>query len=343
MELAGRRTVEGGNTIKVPRLQFLLAAGAVILPVISALLIGSTSPAAWAQTRTIKIVAPVPPGGSIDILARLMADQIGRTQGPSIVIENRPGAGGVIGTEAVARANPDGNTLLIATIAILISPHLQKVNYDPINSFEAICELANVPTVIVVNNASPYRSLADLLNAARDKPGELTLASVDPGTPYQFGLELLKRAANVNLIYVPYSGSAPAINALLGQHVTSVFAGYPNVAELVTTGKLRALAVASRERIEPLPDVPTVAESGYKDYEVANWLGLFAPTRTPKETTSQLAGWFTTAVQTPELRPQLLVQGLFPVGLCGADFAALIAKQYTEYGRLVRETNTKVQ
>jgi tripartite-type tricarboxylate transporter receptor subunit TctC len=330
--------------MKVPRLQSLyLAAGAIILPVISALLIGSTSPAAWAQTSPIKIVAPVPPGGSIDILARLMADQIGRTHGPSILIENRPGAGGVIGTEAVARANPDGNTLLIATIAILISPHLQKVNYDPINSFEAICELADVPTVIVVNNASPYRSLGDLLNAARDRPGELTLASVGPGTPYQFGLELLKRAANVNLIYVPYSGSAPAINALLGQHVTSVFAGYPNVAELVTTGKLRALAVASRERIEPLPDVPTVAESGYKDYEVNNWLGLFAPTKTSKETTSQLAGLFTAAVQTPELRPKLLVQGLFPVGLCGADFAALISKQYAEYGRLVRETNTKVQ
>jgi tripartite-type tricarboxylate transporter receptor subunit TctC len=224
----------------------------------------------WSQTTgPIKVIVPVPPGGSIDMLARLLTDQVGqRGRKLTITIENRPGGGGVIGAEAVSRAAPDGNTLLVAATGILITPHLQKVNYDPLTSFEPMCELADVPTVIVVNSASPYFSLAELLEAARTKPGELTLASVGPGTPYQFGFEALKRAANVNVTYVPYSGSAPAVNALLGQNVTAVFAGYPNVAELIAANKFRALAVAARTRIEPLPDVSTVAETGYKDYEV---------------------------------------------------------------------------
>ena len=295
---------------------------------------------AWSQTtRTIKVVVPVPPGGSIDILARLVTDQIGRAaRGPTFTIENRPGGGGVIGTEAVARATPDGNTLLIAATSILISPHLQKVNYDPLTSFEPICELADVPTVIVVNSASPYRTLTDLLEAARAKPDELTMASVGPGTPYQFGFESLKRAANVNMTYVPFSGSAPAINALLGQHVTSVFAGYPNVAELIATDKLRALAVASRTRIETLTDIPTIAESGYKDNEVENWFGLFAPATTPKETINQLADLFAAAVLAPELKPKLVGQGLFSVGTCGANFTSFLRKQYDYYSQVIRES-----
>jgi tripartite-type tricarboxylate transporter receptor subunit TctC len=294
--------------------------------------------AAWSQTtRTIKVVVPVPPGGSIDILARLVTDQIGRAaRGPTFTIENRPGGGGVIGTETVARAAPDGNTLLMAATSILISPFLQKVNYDPLTSFEPLCELADVPTVIVVNSATPYRTLADLLSAAHAKPGELTMASVGPGTPYQFGFESLKRAANVNVTYVPYPGSAPAVNALLGQHVTSVFAGYPNVAELIAADKLRALAVASRARIEPLPDVPTIAESGYKDNEVENWFGLFAPATTPKETVKQLADLFATATLAPELKPKLNGQGLFSVGTCGTSFATFLRKQYDYYNQVIR-------
>src|SRR5262245_35928479 len=298
---------------------------------------------AWSQApKAIKIITPVPPGGSVDILARLLTDQIGRAaREPIITIENRPGGGGVIGAEVVARAAPDGSTLLIAATSILISPHLQKVNYDPLASFEPICELADVPTVIVVNSASPYRSLGDLLDAARAKPGELTLASVGPGTPYQFGFEALKRAADVSLTYIPFSGSAPAVDALLGQHVTAVFAGFPNVAELMAAGKFRALAVAARTRIESLPDVPTVAEAGYKDHEVENWFGLFAPAKTSKETVSQVSEWFVTAVQAPELRPKLTAHGLFPIGICGANFANLLRKPYDDYGRIIRDWQQK--
>ena len=167
--------------------------------------------------RTIKIVVAVPPGGNTDIVARVLADQIGRAHGPTMVIENRPGAGSAIATEAVARAAPDGNTLLLAGNSFVVNPHLRKVNYDPLASFEPICYLVTSPTVIVVNAASPYRTLADLIAAARAKPGELTLASVGPGSAAHIAIEVLKRVADVNLTFVPYPGTAPAINALLGR------------------------------------------------------------------------------------------------------------------------------
>src|SRR5712691_4661407 len=285
--------------MKLPRRQFLQLAGAaaalIALPINIVTLTGHD---AWSQTaRTIKIVVPLPPGGAGDIVARLLAEQVGKVQGPAIVIENRPGAGSVVGTEAVARAAPDGNTLLINAPYLLIGPQVRKLTYDPLTSFEPICYLVSSPGVIVVNSASPYRTLADLIDAARAKPGELTLASVGPATAQHIGLEKLKRAAHVDLTYVPYAGGAPAINALLGEHVTSVFAEYAPLAEHLKAGKLRALATSARMRIEPLPDLPTVAESGYKDYEVDLWWSLFAPAKTPKESISQLAGWFTAAMQ----------------------------------------------
>jgi tripartite-type tricarboxylate transporter receptor subunit TctC len=296
---------------------------------------------AWPQApRTIRLIVPYPPGGTADIVARLLADQIGRTQGPAIVIENRPGGGTAIASEAVARAAPDGSTLLINSPEFVINPHLRKQNYDPLTSFEPICNLANSPTVIVVNSASPYRTLADLLDAARGKPGDLTLASTGI---FQVAIEMLKRAANVNLTYVPYAGNAPASNALLGGHVTSVFAVYPTVSELLNAGKLRALATASRKRIETLPNVPTIIESGYKDFEVEVWLGLVAPAKTPKDTISQLVDWFTSALKAPEIKTKLAGLESYPVGVCGADFGAYLRKQYDETGRIIREANIKAE
>jgi tripartite-type tricarboxylate transporter receptor subunit TctC len=270
----------------------------------------------------------------------LLAEQIGRTQGPAIVVENRPGGGTAIGTEAVSRAAPDGSTLLINSPEFVINPHLRKSNYDPLTSFEPICHLVNSPTVIVVNSASPYRTLADLLDAARAKPGDLTLASTGI---FQVAIEMLKRAANVNLTYVPYAGNAPASNALLGGHLTSVFAVYPTVSELLKAGKLRALATASRGRIETLPDVPTVIESGYKDFEVDVWLGLVAPAKTPKDTIVQISDWFTAALKAPEIKTKLAGQESYPVGVCGADFGAYIRKQYDETGRTIRDANIKAE
>jgi tripartite-type tricarboxylate transporter receptor subunit TctC len=330
--------------MKFPRRRFLrLAAGAAGLASVAISVIAVTGSAAWSQTsRTVKVVVPFTAGGVADTLARLLVEQIVRTQGPMVVIENRAGAGSVIGTEAVARATPDGNTVLLTSTSFATNPQLRKVNYDALTSFEPICYLTRIQSVIAVNSASPYRTLADLINAARAKPGDVTLAATQGGIG-QMAFEMLKRAASVNMTFVAYPGDAPAVNALLGEHVTSVLFTYAAVAAQVSAGKLRVLAIASQERTKPLPEVLTIAESGYKDIDADTWYGVFAPARTPKETLAQLAGWFGTAVQSSEIKPKLAVLGHDPVGMCGADFGAFLRKRYDDYGRIVRETNIKVE
>ena len=331
--------------MKLPRRQFLrLAAGAAALPIISAIPIAPMGQSAWSQTQSIKIIVPFAAGGAADFLARVVAEQFGRMRGPTIVVENRPGAGSAIGAEAASRAAPDGSTLLLNTKESIIIPHLRKVSYDPLTSFASICLLVSSPTVISVNTASPYRTLADLLDAARAKPAELTLASSGPASPFQIGFEMLKRVANVDMTFVPYPGVAPAVNALLGGHVISALTTYSSVAEQLKAGKLRALATASLTRLEALPDVPTVAESGYNDFEVDIWDGLVAPAKTPKETISQLSGLFAAVMQVPDVKAKLVAQGLYPVdSMCGAEFDALMRKQYDEYGRIIREANIKAE
>jgi tripartite-type tricarboxylate transporter receptor subunit TctC len=323
--------------MKLPR----LAAGAVAVSVAFGILFSSDG--ALSQTRTIKLVVPYPPGGAVDVAARLFADEIGKAPGSTVVVEDRPGAASVIGTEAASRAVPNGNTLLIVSSGFVVLPHLRKLSYDPLTSFEPICSLVSSPAVIVVNNTSPYRTLADLLSAARVSPGRVTMAGTGPATVFQIATEMLKRNANVDMIFVPFPGSPPAVNALLGEHVTSVLSDYAVVAEQIRAGKLHALATASSERIESLPDAPTVAESGYSDYAVDVWFGLFAPTKTPKETITQLTRLFIAALQAPETKRKLVAQGLFPIGKCGADFGALIRKQYDEYGRIIRDANIKAE
>ena len=303
------------------------------------MLSGPAAPAEMPQS--IKIVVPLPPGGAGDILARQLAEQIGRMNGPSMIVENRPGAGSIIGSEVVVHAPPNGGTLLINAPYLLIGPQVRKLDYDPLTAFEPICYLVSSPGIIVVNASSPYRTLADLLDAARAKPGELTLASVGPATAQHIGFERLKRAAGINITYVPYGGGAPAINALLGNHLTAVFAEYAPLATHIKAGTLRALATTSRARIEPLPDLPTVAESGFKDFDVDLWWSVFAPAKTPKETVAQLAKLFTAAVQAPEVKAKLVAQGFSPVAMCGPNFAALLRKQYDDYGRVIREANIK--
>jgi tripartite-type tricarboxylate transporter receptor subunit TctC len=244
------------------------------------------------MARTIRIVVPFPAGGSADDLARLLAEEIGRTRGVNLVIENRPGAGTVVATEAVSRAAPDGNTLLIIANSFVINPSLKKLNYDPFVSFAPVCHLVSSPLIVAVNSDAPYRSLADLVGAAHAKPGELTMASVAPATTQHIAFEMLKRAADINMIHVPYPGGAPAVTALLGGHVTAVIANYSEVEAYLAAGRLRALATASRQRIQAAPELPTVAESGYPNYESEVWFGIVAPAKTPAETIAQLTGWF---------------------------------------------------
>jgi tripartite-type tricarboxylate transporter receptor subunit TctC len=169
------------------------------------------------------------------------------------------------------------------------------------------------------------------------------MAAFGPATLTHIGFEMLQRAASVNMTLVPFPGSPPAVNALLGEHVMSALSDYAVVAEQIKAGKLRSLATTSKERIDGLPDVPTVREADYSDYAIDGWFGLFAPAKTSKEVVSQYAGWFTAALQVPEVREKLVAQGLFPVGMCGADFRKLVRKQYDEYGRIIREANIKAE
>jgi tripartite-type tricarboxylate transporter receptor subunit TctC len=312
------------------------------LAVAAVILVGLSGHGGWSQaTRTTKIIVPVSPGGVLDTLARLLSEQIRHAQGQTILVENRSGAGGMIAAEAVSRAAPDGNTLMVVSPDLLATSQLRKLNYDL--RLEPVCYLVSVPNVIAVNGASSYWTLADLLNAARAQPGALTLASVGPASALQIAFEKLKRAANVEMTFVSYPGGAPAISALLGEHVTSVLAAYSTVAEQLSSAKLRVIAVATKARIKPLPDVPTIAESGYKDYQLDYWLGLVAPAKTSKETTSQLAGWFTAAVQAPEVKAKLVAQGMYPAVTCGADFAAFLRIQYDDFGRVIHEGNIKAE
>jgi tripartite-type tricarboxylate transporter receptor subunit TctC len=295
------------------------------------------------QSRNIRIVIPFPASGAADIMIRLLAEEIGRAHGISTIIENRPGAASLIGTEAVARAAPDGNTLLINANSFVISPSLRKLSYDPLSSFEPICHLAVTPMFFVVGGTSPFRTLAELFDAARAKPRELTLASLGPATAQHMAWELLKRQAKVEMNFVPYPGNVPAVTALLGGHVTSSLANYPDVIARVRDGSLRALATTSRTRSAGLPEVPTVAELGFPDYEADVWIGLTAPAKTPPGRISEIATWFRAALAVPEIAPKLAIQGIFPKTFCGAEFGAYLRAQHDEYARIIRETGIKAQ
>ena len=294
-----------------------------------------------AQARTIRIVVSVPAGGAIDSLARILADEIARTSGQTIIIESRPGGGGVIAAEAVARAAPDGNTLLINTNGMIVNALLRKVSFEPLTSFEPICKLVTSPLVLVVNSASPYRTLNELVAGARARPGELSFASVGPHSTQHMAIERFKRQAGIDITYVPYPGGAPAINALMGQHVTAVLQNYQEVKGQLDAGSLRAIAVPSSRRIEPLPELPTIAESGFPGFDAEVWFGLVAPAKTPPAMVAQLVGAFSRAVEAPEVKPKLAVQALYPDPRCGAEFAAHLRRQSDDYAQMVRALNIK--
>lgn len=297
--------------------------------------------ASAAEDGIIKVILPVPPGGAGDIIVRLLTDQVGRSNNRRFVIEPRPGAGTMIGTEAVARSPADGRTLLINAPFLLIGPHLQKLTFDPLASLDPVCYLVSSPGVLAVNAASPYRTFADLMQAVRANPGKMTFASAGPGTTHHIGFAKLKQDSGLDFIYVPFSGGGPAINALLGSHVTAVLAEYAPLSEHLKAGTLRPLAVTSTARVSSLPEVPTIGES-YPGFEVDFWWGLFAPAHTPEAVVSQLARWFTAAMQEPTLKGKLKELGFFPAGICMQDFAALLRKQYDEYGRVIRGANIRV-
>jgi tripartite-type tricarboxylate transporter receptor subunit TctC len=303
---------------------------------------GLLSPAAEAQTsRMIKFVVPFAPGGTADILARLLAEEIGKAHGVGTLIENRPGAGTVIATEAASRAVPDGNTVLFNANAFVINPHLRKLSYDPLTSFEPVCQLVSSPQVIVVGSATPYHNLAQMFDAARARPGELTLASVGPASTQQLAFETLKHLAGVNIIFVPFNGNGPAVNALLGKHVDSILVNYSEVADQLQNGTFRALVTPSGTRIAELPQVPTVAESGFSDFEADVWFGAVVPAKTPAALVAELGAWMKAALDAPAVKPKLKALSLYTLGRCGAAFAAELRRRFDDYGRAIRDSDIK--
>ncbi len=313
---------------------------AILVAVIA---LASMATAAWPQSnRTIKIILPFAPGGPAYNATRILGQQISATGGPTIVVEPHPGAGTAIGTELVSTATPDGNTLGVISNSFVLLPQTRKVNYDPLTDFAPICNLVDFPPLIVVSSESPYHTLGDLITAARAQPGILTLASIGPATVSHLTVERLKLRAKADIIFVPYPGYSPGIEALLGSHVTAALADYSSLVEHIKSGKLRALATTMPARIEQLPDVPTVAEAGY-NFVAEFFVGLIAPAKTPKDTVAQIGAMFTTAMQPSDIKAKLAALGLFPNGTCGADFGAILRKDYEEYGRVIREANIKME
>lgn len=325
--------------MNILRRKFLeLAALAAVLAGIAAL----TVPA-WSAGRTVKIIIPFPPGGAADVLARILADQIGKESGQTMVVENHPGAGASIAYGLTARAAPDGNTIVVASNSVVINPILRKTNYDPVTSFEPICNLVASPMVFVVNSAAPYKTIGDVIAAAHAKPGTLSLAALGPATTQHIAVEQFKRVTKADMIFVPYTGGAPVVNALLGQQVSMGLVNYSEAVEQIKAGKLRAIATSSSKRIKPLPDVPTVAESGYPGYESEVWLGLLAPANTPADSILQFSAWFTSALKVPEVEAKLVALGLYPAAMCGKDFGAFIQQKNEAYKRIIHEASIKVQ
>ena len=303
----------------------------------------SVSSASAQGQRQIKFIVPFPAGGGADLLIRVLSEQWSQAHGISTLIEDRPGAASIIGTEAASRAAPDGNTVAIIANSFIIHPNFKKLNYDPLTSFEPVCQLANSPQVIVVNASSPYKTLTALLDAARAKPGEISNASVGPASAQHIAMEQLKLLAKVKMVYVPFNGNTPALNQLLGSHVDVVMSNYSEAVEQVNSGKLRALATAGKVRLTEWPNVPTVAEQGFPDYAVAVWYGLIAPAKTPRDKVAELSKWCAQAMNAPELKAKWDLQGLSPVGSTPDEFAAHLRQQSSDYVRVIHDADIKGQ
>jgi tripartite-type tricarboxylate transporter receptor subunit TctC len=306
----------------------------------ASVLLAGVTPPAWSQAKQLKIVVPYTPGSGPDIISRLLGEQMGRVNGPTIVVENRPGAGTVIGTEAVMRAEPDGSTVLLIANSFVANPALKRGNYT-LDSFEPVCNLAATPMVLVVQSTSPWRSVQDLVAEAKANPGKITFASGGPGSSLHVAIEVLRLATKIDTNYVPYGGTAPSINALMGGHVQAVWADYPTVVSQLKTGTLRGLLTTSPKRVSELPDVPTLNETGITRYEAEIFYGLVAPAKTPAPALTQLSDWLLAAMKTPEMQPKLAQQGLFPVNSCGAPFGDFLRKMNADYERIIQEAGIK--
>jgi tripartite-type tricarboxylate transporter receptor subunit TctC len=316
------------------------------LTAVAALLLAlCASPAAADDypNRPVRLIIPFPPGGSNDVVGRLVANQLSEKLGHKVFVDNRGGAGGVLGTEAAANAAPDGYTLLVVSIAHAVNPALYKLNYDPIKSFAPISIMATGPNVLVVNPQLPVHSVKELLALVKQKPGEIDYASAGVGSFQHLGGELFKLVAGVNLQHVPYKGGGPAMQDVIAGHVKVMFSSLVQTTPFIQSGQLRALATGGKTRNSVLPDVPTVEEAGVPGYVADNWWGIVAPAGTPAPIVERLYRDIQAAVKSPELSAAFAREGASAVTMTTAEFGAYMEAEMAKWARVVKEGNIRPQ
>ncbi|WP_249359704.1 tripartite tricarboxylate transporter substrate binding protein [Cupriavidus sp. 2SB] len=290
----------------------------------------------------LRLVLPYPAGGPTDLLARVVAVKMSESLGQSVVVDNKPGASGMIGAEAVARATPDGYTILANASLHVINPSIySRMRYDAFKDFVPITQLADVPLVLVVNNNSPVRTVQDLIAYARRQGNSLNFGSAGNASAQQLAGESFKLAAKVSMQHVPYKGSAPALTDLMGGQIQLMFDSMPSAMPFIKSGKLRAVAVTTARRASALPDVPTVAESGLPGFEISTWYGLWAPRGTPPAVVEKLAAHAAAALKRPDVRQQYADMGAEPIGSSPADFARYNVSEGKKWAEIVRQSGAK--
>jgi tripartite-type tricarboxylate transporter receptor subunit TctC len=308
------------------------------------LLLGNASAQGDYPTRPVKVIVPSPPGGGTDILARVLAQHLSKALGQPFFVENKAGAGNMIGIEFVAHAAADGYTvLLVPSTLVLNSVLYKKVPYDPVRDFAPVTLAATAPNVLVVNPALPAKSLAELIALARAKPGALSYGTPGIGTSPHLSMELLKSMAGIDLQHVPYRGTAAAVTDVIGGQIAVTFANALTAKPQVDAGRVRALAVSGPKRIEALPAVPPVAEAGVPGYEAMQWYGVVVPTGAPAPVIARLNVEAVKALQSDEMKEKLALDGAQPVGSTPAEFAALIRSELEKWTRVARAARIEPQ
>jgi len=303
--------------------------------------------AALAQTypnRVVKVVVPQPPGGGVDTVGRMLAQRLGDELGQSFIVENRPGASGVIGNAYVARAAPDGYTLLVNASLLILGPLISKnIPYDPVSDFAPVTEIASGPLLFVASAKLPVASIRDLIALAKASPGKLSIANPGVGSSMDFAQAMFRQMTGVQVITPAYKGSNPAMVDVLSGQVTASFVTVPTALSLVRDGRLRALGVSSRARSQLVPEVPTVAESGLPGFEFNTWNGLWAPAKTPRDIVVKLQKAASRALQLPEVKQLLVAQGLEPVGSTPEQFADYIRGELAKHAKLIKDAGLKFE
>ena len=293
--------------------------------------------------KPVRVVVPFPAGGSTDLIARQLGQRLTESWGQPVLIDNRSGAGGVVGSDYVAKAAPDGYTLVMGSVSThAIIPHINsKLPYDPIADFAAITEIARFPSMLLANPALPVKTVKELVALAKQRPGQLTYASNGNGTNSHLAGEMLQSAAGIDMLHIPYKGAAPGLADVVAGHVALMFTGVANGISFVKSGRLRALAVASMERSPSLPGVPTIEESGARGVDVTIWLGLWGPGALAPELVSRLNADVAAALKSPQVRDLFAKHDAYAVGSTPTEFATRVRVELARWRKIVQAANIK--